>query len=158
MEDTTTQTEQMSSKKGMNPVMVVAAIIVLLVLAGGAYMYMQGQKKSAPAPVENTMQPTTAPTTAMAAEKVIEVDGKNFSFTPNVISVSKGDKVTINFKNVGGFHDFVIDEFNVKTDTIGTGKTATVTFTADKAGTFEYYCAVGNHRAMGMKGTLTVTE
>ena len=31
-----------------------------------------------------------------------------------------------------------------------------VQFIADKAGTFEYYCFVGNHRQMGMVGTLTV--
>jgi hypothetical protein len=39
---------------------------------------------------------------------------------------------------------------------VGAGASDVVEFTADKAGTFEYYCSVGNHRAMGMKGTLTV--
>jgi plastocyanin len=27
---------------------------------------------------------------------------------------------------------------------------------ADKKGTFEYYCSVGQHRALGMKGKLVV--
>ena len=31
-------------------------------------------------------------------------------------------------------------------------------FTADKAGSFEYYCSVGEHKAMGMVGTLKVEE
>ena len=31
-----------------------------------------------------------------------------------------------------------------------------VTVVSDKTGSFEYYCSVGTHRQMGMKGTLTV--
>jgi uncharacterized cupredoxin-like copper-binding protein len=31
-----------------------------------------------------------------------------------------------------------------------------VQFVADKTGTFEFYCSVGNHRQMGMVGTLVV--
>jgi len=55
-----------------------------------------------------------------------------------------------------GTHDFVIDEFNVATKMTKTGETDTVEFIADKAGVFEYYCSVGEHRKMGMVGTLTV--
>ena len=72
------------------------------------------------------------------------------------MSVNKGDTVKITVKNVNGTHDFKIDEFNVSTRTLNTGETQTITFVADKAGTFEYYCSVGNHRAMGMVGTLIV--
>jgi plastocyanin len=72
------------------------------------------------------------------------------------MSVKKGDTVKITFKNTGGFHDLKIDEFKVATKQLQGGASEVVTFVADKAGTFEYYCSVGNHRAMGMKGTLTV--
>ena len=37
---------------------------------------------------------------------------------------------------------------------LGLGVTFEHTF--NQTGTFEYYCSVGNHRAMGMKGTLIV--
>ena len=57
-----------------------------------------------------------------------------------------------------GNHDFVIDELNVKTKEIGAGKTDTVELTPNEVGTFEFYCSVGNHKQMGMKGTLIVTE
>lgn len=172
MEETDPQeTTSSNSKKGMNPMMIVIVIIILLVLAGGAYALMNSKTQAPNTPTTNVkdVQPTqNVPSPASStsgaikndaatSEKTIEVNGQKFSYTPVAIIVKKGDKVTINFKNVGGFHDFVIDEFNVKTETIGNGKTATVSFTADKAGTFEYYCSVGNHRAMGMKGTLTVT-
>jgi plastocyanin len=87
-----------------------------------------------------------------------QVNGGMFYFTPNMIKVKKGDKVKITFVNDGGTHNFILDEFNVKTKTTNSGETDTMEFTADKAGTFEYYCGVGQHRKMGQKGTLVVTE
>ncbi len=102
----------------------------------------------APAPV--TKKSTSA------NEKSFTVTGENFTFAPSTMTVKKGDAVAIIFKNVEGFHDFRIDEFNVATQKIGVGQEETVRFTADKTGTFEYYCSIGQHRAMGMKGTLVV--
>ncbi len=99
-------------------------------------------------------------TTATTASGVKEftVTGTSFSFAPSSMTVKKGDKVKITFVNASGFHDFRLDEFKVATPKINGGEQAVVEFTADKIGTFEYYCSVGEHRAMGMKGTLTVTE
>ena len=54
-------------------------------------------------------------------------------------------------------HDWVVDEFTgAKMKRVTNGQTGTVTFVADKAGTFEYYCSVGQHRANGMVGKLVV--
>lgn len=88
--------------------------------------------------------------------KEFNISGANFSFTPNEIKVKKGDTVKINFTNQGGTHDLVIDEFNVRTKLVQSGESDTVEFVADKAGTFEFYCSVANHRAMGMVGKLIV--
>ncbi len=101
---------------------------------------------------------TTLELDATASTQLFTVTGTNFAFAPSAMTVKKGDNVVITFKNGDGFHDFVIDELNVRTAQIQDGAQETVTFVADKAGTFEYYCSVGQHRAMGMKGTLTVTE
>jgi plastocyanin len=93
------------------------------------------------------------------AVKEFTVEGSNFKFIPATLTVKKGDTVKIVFKNSGGFHDWVLDGYpNVKTKQIQGGSQETITFVADKAGKFEYYCSVGTHRQMGMKGTLTVTE
>ncbi|MFZ2205403.1 MAG: cupredoxin domain-containing protein [Minisyncoccia bacterium] len=91
-----------------------------------------------------------------SAVKKFTITGSNFKFEPSAFSVNKGDTVKIVFKNIDGFHDFKIDEFNVATKQSKGEDEQTVTFVADKAGSFEYYCSVGTHRAMGMKGTLTV--
>ena len=90
--------------------------------------------------------------------KEFTVSGQNFSFSPSRMTVKKGDTVKITFKNVSGTHDFRIDGYNVGTRVIQSGAQEMITFVADKAGSFEYFCSVGEHRAMGMKGTLTVTN
>jgi plastocyanin len=87
---------------------------------------------------------------------MITVEGANFSFTPNTITVKKGAKAKIVFKNIEGFHDFVIDELNVRTTQLKAGAEEVVEFTPTEVGQFEFYCSVGKHREMGMKGTLTV--
>lgn len=88
--------------------------------------------------------------------KEFTVVAGNFTFTPNVMTVNKGDTVKIIFKNNQGFHDFVIDEFGVKSEQGQGPFEETLTFVADQAGSFEYYCSVGTHRQMGMVGTLIV--
>ena len=88
--------------------------------------------------------------------KSFTIKGSNFKFEPSTITVNKGDTVKVTFENVGGFHDWVLEEFNVRTKQIGNGTTETVQFVADRTGSFEYYCSVGSHRQMGMKGTLIV--
>lgn len=90
------------------------------------------------------------------AVKEFTITGDNFSFSPSTIKVKKGDKVKITFINSEGFHDFVIDEFGAATKQLRSPASEVLEFTADKAGTFEYYCSVGTHRAMGMKGMLVV--
>lgn len=88
--------------------------------------------------------------------KEFTVDGFNFGYSMSEIRVKQGDTVTINLTSSDGFHDWVVDEFDAATDKIREGETTSVTFVADQAGSFEYYCSVGSHRANGMVGTLIV--
>ena len=72
------------------------------------------------------------------------------------IRVKQGDRVKIEFESTEGFHDWGIDEFNASTEKVNPGKPTSVEFVADKKGTFEYYCSVGQHRANGMAGKFIV--
>ena len=66
-------------------------------------------------------------------------------------------KVTITMANPSDVpHNVVIDADGAKAGaTVGNGQDSVAT--ADlQAGEYKYYCAVGNHRAEGMEGTLTV--
>ncbi len=96
------------------------------------------------------------PDAVTKSEKMFMVNGKNFEFDVKEIRVKEGDTVTVHFMSEDGFHDLVIDEFNARTAKIQTGGMAMVTFTANKKGTFEYYCSVGKHRMNGMVGKLVV--
>lgn len=108
-----------------------------------------------PAPVEES--PSVSPTAAtQGAVKEFTVSGRSFRFTPAEIRVKTGDTVRITFKNEEGMHDLRLDEFNVATKVIPGGQQETVEFVANKAGQYEYYCSVGQHRQLGMKGTLIV--
>jgi len=156
----------------------VIAIIVVLIGLGGYFMY---QNQSATQDVQSnqndSMMNDNVSDDAMMNEndsvienendsmmeedpnaKVFEVGGENFAFDVKEIKVKKGDTVKINFTSVSGFHDWVVDEFDAKTAQVNTGGKTSVTFVADQAGTFEYYCSVGQHRAMGMIGKLIVEE
>ena len=149
---------------------VLIGVLVLVLLAGGAYFLMNSQKQKSDVMVvkEVVVSPTQAAqkVDAMKKDAAVEektefrtfnVSAENFSFSVNEMKVKQGDTVKIVFTNNNGFHDWVLDEFTgAKTKTIGEGKSETVQFVADKKGTFEYYCSVGSHRAMGMKGNLIV--
>ena len=88
--------------------------------------------------------------------KEFTVKAFKFGYSPDTITVNKGDKVKITLKNIDGFHDFKIDEYGVATKQLKSPAEEVLEFTADKVGSFEYYCSVGTHRAMGMFGTLKV--
>ncbi len=151
---------------------IIGIVVAVVVIGGGLYLINSrgngddmGEMTATPTvSVEVTPTPSVAVTSASASVAPIttgktvtfDVAGNNFNFAPTKITVNKGDTVKIIFHNNGGTHDFKIDEFNVATKRLGTGGVETVQFVASKAGSFEYYCSVGNHRAMGMKGTLVV--
>lgn len=174
MAEATPETTQSSSpQKGMNPMMyTLIAIVILLVIGGGYYLNnkaMAPTTQQTPSDKQLTTNETptsemsttvtqtaSSPSATTANETDITVTGSNFKLDPAAISVKKGQKVKITFTNTGGEHNFVLDGYNVKTQVISSGQTRTVEFVADKTGTFQYYCSVGSHRALGMQGTLTV--
>ena len=165
---------QAAPKSNMMPL--VLGALALLLIGGGAFFFISNNKNAAMKADDNsTMNQTenstlnetiTEPTTVMGGEsdaeglvKTFEVSGTaSFDFDPAEIRVKQGDTVRIVFTSTGGMHDFVIDEFDVKTKILQAEESETIEFVASEAGTFEYYCSVGNHRQMGMVGKLVVEE
>ncbi len=146
------------------------SIIVLVLIAGALFFVIKNKKSEAPMPpvIETTEESTQVMNTETGSEmegvvangevKEFTVSADNFSFKPSTITVKKGDKVKITFVNSEGFHDWVVDEFGAATKQTQAPTTEVIEFTADKTGSFEYYCSVGSHRDMGMVGTLVVKE
>lgn len=158
---------------------VIMWVVIAVVVIGGGYWVWSAQKMQAPqeentnvnenippsenAPVanENTSVPPVQnedpSVPPQAGTKTFAVTGtSDFKFSVGEMRVKKGDRVTIVFTNAGGMHDWKVDEFNAATKVLKAGEVETISFVASKTGSFEYYCSVGNHRAMGMKGTLIV--
>lgn len=153
------------------------AIIILVVVGTGTLLYFSNTPsvgsnynqvnniKTPETPVAQSGATATGGEPAGAgvgtAAKVVTVKefrvvGQSYSFSPATLAVNKGDRVKITFKDDDGFHDLRINGYEVGTERVNTGGEAIVEFTADKTGSFEYYCSVGNHREKGMVGTLTV--
>lgn len=140
---------------------IIIIIIIALIAVGGLGYYMMNSGQYQPAPenkneVSKNNSENTPPAENTPEKKEFTVTGRNFSFIPSEIRVKQGETVKIIFDNVEGFHDFMISEFNIKTNQIQAPAKAEVEFVADKKGTFEYYCSVGQHRQFGMKGNLIV--
>ena len=105
-----------------------------------------------------------------AAATVVKVTaGKPslFAFTLSTKTVKTGT-VTFDVTNKGALpHTFKVCSSNKGgtanscagkgTPTIKPGKSATLTVTFSKAGTYEYLCTIPGHAAAGMKGDLKVT-
>ncbi|MEK7156101.1 MAG: plastocyanin/azurin family copper-binding protein [Patescibacteria group bacterium] len=147
------------------------AIALIIILGGGWYWYSQQTPDTMNVNVENndpfgSNTDTNTPggteisvdgSVSTGAIKEFTVTNSGMTFVQKALSVKKGDRVKITFNNVGGTHDFRIEGYNVGTKVVQAGQSETFEFVADRAGSFEYFCSVGNHRANGMIGTLTVT-
>lgn len=83
------------------------------------------------------------------------VKGFNFGFKPSTIRVKQGETVKLRFVSDDSPHTFTIDELGINQQ-FTYGKDANVVFTADKKGTFQFYCGVPGHKEDGMVGTLIV--
>ena len=118
---------------------------------------MRLKPQSPPALTDAQKAELAAGTVAHAPKSLtFNISSGMFFYVPNEIHVKKGDRVTFIVTNMGGHHNFTLDEFNIKTEANDGGTTSTVQFVAEKTGTFEYYCNIGKHRQMGQKGQLIV--
>jgi len=83
----------------------------------------------------------------------------NVAGSSPLLLVSNGNLVQIHLINeekneqaTKSVHNLNIDEFNVHTGDLGYFQTKSISFLADKSGTFDYYCTIHPE----MKGTLIV--
>lgn len=101
--------------------------------------------------------PAPEPTPVIADNiPTFNISARNYSYSRNEIKVRRGEKVRIILDVTEGMHDWVVDELNVRTPIIKAGETATIEFTPDQSGVFEFYCSVGQHRKFGMYGNFVV--
>lgn len=155
----------------MQKMTLVAGLAILAVACGGE----KKAEEQAPAAAPAAAAPAAPATTGTTYDVRMEFDGKVYHYIPNTLTIKAGD--VVNFHNVsGGPHNV-----GFWADSIPAGAAAvlgaampnqmqplvgsmlvdqdavyTINFTGAPAGTYQFYCLP--HLAMGMRGTLTVTQ
>jgi plastocyanin len=123
-----------------------APIAVLLLVAALAGCGGGGSKKQA----------TAAPS---GGGQAIQVKETEFHIAPAKITISSTGSVTFDATNAGKIdHALELEGNGVeqKIGTISPGSSGKLTVTLSKKGTYELYCPIDNHRAMGMEATVVV--
>ena len=95
---------------------------------------------------------------ALPAEKEIHITAKKFDFTPDTITVKKGEPVVLVISSQDRKHGFNLRAFGIRAD-INPGETARIHFNPNKTGKFSFSCDVfcgEGHE--DMTGTIVVTE
>lgn len=75
------------------------------------------------------------------SERTIRVQASSFEYTPAVLSVNQGDLVTIELTSADVVHGLYIDGYDLEINA-DPGQTASLTFMADRSGSFRFRCSV----------------
>lgn len=86
------------------------------------------------------MAPLPVPATA-PQERTFRIDARQFAYSPSELNVNPGDKVTIQLVSNDVVHGLYVDGYGVSVEA-DPGQTATLTFTANKPGSFRFRCNV----------------
>jgi cytochrome c oxidase subunit 2 len=95
---------------------------------------------------------------ALPAEREIHITAKKFEFTPDTITLKKGEPVVFVLSSQDRKHGFNLRAFGIRAD-VNPGGTAQIRVTPDKTGKFTFSCDVfcgEGHE--DMTGTIVVTE
>ncbi len=115
--------------------------------------------QSPPASNQPTSSPANPPISPSTTPRVIKLEAFSWGFNPSTITVKKGETIKLDITATSGTHSLTIQGYNVNSDTVSPGHDASVTFIADKVGTFEFFCSTycgEGHK--DMIGKLIVTE
>ena len=78
---------------------------------------------------------------AAPVDRHFRIEARSFAFTPSVLAVNPGDRVTIDLAAMDVVHGLAIDGYNLSV-TADPGQTAQLTFVADRTGTFRFRCSI----------------
>lgn len=136
-------------------------LLISVVLVSGCIQQSQTTTTTTTEIPTTTIKEVETTTTAVSTSgevKTFDVTAKQWEFVPNPIQVKKGDKVRLNIVSADVPHGFALPEYGIN-EKIDPGKTTVIEFTADKAGTFTFFCSIpcgSGHTSM--KGQLIVSD
>ena len=106
--------------------------LLLIVVAGLAVAFT-------PLPI-----PAIAPQVRMlrpSSAQAFRIDARQFAYSPSELTVNTGDTITIQLVSTDVVHGLYVDGYNISIEA-DPGQTATLTFIADKPGSFRIRCNV----------------
>ena len=74
-------------------------------------------------------------------EKTFRIEARQFAYSPSELEVNPGDTITVQLVSVDVVHGLYVDGYDLAVEA-DPGQTATLTFTADKPGSFRFRCNV----------------
>ena len=94
----------------------------------------------------------------IAKERVIAIEARKFIYTPNEITLKKGEPVVLAFTAVDFIHGFFIPDMHIRAD-LKPGQVTEVRLTPRQAGEYAFlcdnFCGSGHEE---MNGKIIVTE
>ncbi len=76
-----------------------------------------------------------------STERYFEIDANSFAYSPAVLKVNPGDDVTITLTSTDVVHGLYVDGYDLNL-IADPGQSATLTFKADRSGTFRLRCSI----------------
>lgn len=73
--------------------------------------------------------------------RTFEIDARQFAYSPSELKVNQGDTVTIRLTSTDVVHGLYMDGYDISVEA-DPGQSATLTFIADKPGSFRFRCNV----------------
>jgi cytochrome c oxidase subunit II len=74
-------------------------------------------------------------------ERTFRIDARQFAYSPSELKVNPGDKVTIQLVSTDVVHGLYVDGYDISIEA-DPGQTKTLTFIANKPGSFRFRCNV----------------
>ena len=78
---------------------------------------------------------------ATSQERTFRIEARQFAYSPSELNVNPGDAITIQLVSTDVVHGLYIDGYDISVEA-DPGQTATVTFIANKPGSFRFRCNV----------------
>jgi heme/copper-type cytochrome/quinol oxidase subunit 2 len=78
---------------------------------------------------------------AAPGDQHFRIEARSFQYTPETIHVSPGDRITIDLVATDVVHGLYIDGYDLNV-TSDPGQTASLSFVADRSGSFRFRCSV----------------
>jgi len=73
--------------------------------------------------------------------RTFRIDARQFSYSPSELQVNPGDTVTLQLVSTDVVHGLYVDSYDVSVEA-DPGRTTTLTFAANKTGSFRFRCNV----------------